>query len=380
MVAVSPRAVMGDRVAPGSRLAAGPWLVSPRFDVALVGLPLLGTALVAMTPATTGYLPLWAFLVFVVAVDVAHVWSTLYISFLDREAFARRKLLFLLPIPVAIFISWRLHLHAPWLFWTCLAYFAIHHFAAQQWGFVALYRMLAGERDTLDRRLDWWALWTGALGPVVLWHASPERIFDWFGNGEVFLVQLEPGLKPDIVAFMAGIGALWAGRQAWHARRGTLNPGKVMWMVTVWLSWSIGIGLADHPVVSIAAINLLHGGPFLALVWFRCNRRWQGQTAGARSPLLAWLSQRQAVLAFYGVVLGLGLLESSTWDATHWGIYLQPILGVRPLELTPPAEALLVAVLATPQIVHYYLDRWLWKLDGSNPDLNQVLGVPLRRG
>jgi hypothetical protein len=306
---------------------------------------------------------------------VAHVWSTLYLSYLDRETFARRRLLFLLPIPIAILISWRLHLYSPVLFWTLLAYFAIHHFAAQQLGFVALYRTLAGERDPLDRRLDWWAVWTGALGPVVWWHASPDQDFDWFGNGEEFLIRLDPSIKPDIAVFMAAIGLLWTARQVWHARNGTFNPGKVMWMAAIWLSWSIGIGLADHPIVSIAAINLLHGGPFLALVWFRCNRRWEGRAKGAPSPILASLSQKRMVLAFYGVVLAFGLLESTTWDWTEWGVYLQPLFGVKTLNLRPVFEALLVAVLATPQIVHYYLDRWLWKLDGSNPDLNEVLGL-----
>jgi hypothetical protein len=375
MVALAPRPATAPWLAAGGRLAAGPWLVSPRFDLAMVGLPALGTALVALAPNATGYPPLWAFLLLVVAVDVAHVWSTLYLSYLDREAFARRRLLFLLPIPVAVLVSWRLHLYSPELFWTLLAYFAIHHFAAQQLGFIALYRTLAGDRDPLDRRLDWWTLWVGALGPVVWWHASPDRDFDWFGNGEVFLVTLDPAVKPDILAVMVVVGGLWVGRQVWLARRGRLNPGKVAWMTAVWLSWAIGVGMAGHPLVSLAAINLLHGGPFLALVWRRCNHRWQGRTSGAASPVLAWLSQKRAVLAFYALVLCLGAIESGIWDWTTWGVYLQPLFGWETLTLRPPLEALLVGVLATPQIVHYYLDRWLWKLDGSNPDLNAMLGL-----
>lgn len=356
----------------------GRWIVSPRFDLTLLAVPAVATALALLLPRPDG-LPLWGFLLLVVAFDVAHVWATLYVSYLDREAFARRRLLFLLPVPLALAVSYRLHAHSPVLFWTLLAYVAIHHFASQQWGFIALYRLRAGERDPVDRHLDKWTLWVGALGPVLWLHASPERRFEWFGHGEEVLVALDPALKGDIAAVMAAFAAVWLARQAWHLRRGALNEGKALWMVAAWLSWSLGIALADHPLVSLAAINLLHGVPFLGLVWHRCNRRWEGRAEGAPSPLLARLSQRRAVWAFYGLILALALLEEGLWDGAVWGVYLHDLAGVAPPRLGDGARSLLVAALATPQIVHYVLDAWLWKLDGTNPDLHEALGVPLTR-
>lgn len=356
----------------------GPWIVSPGFDLTLLAVPALATALALVLPAPAGGLPLWGFLLLVVAFDVAHVWSTLYLSYLDREAMARRRLLFLLPVPLSILVSYRLHAHSPALFWTLLAYVAIHHFAAQQWGFIALYKLRAGERDPVDRYLDKWTLWVGALGPVLWWHASPDARFDWFGHGEQFLFPLDPGLKVDIAFVMGAFALAWTARQAWHLAWGRLSAGKVLWMVAAWLSWSLGIGLADHPLVSLAAINLLHGLPFLGLVWFRCNRRWEGQTEAASSPLLARLSQRRAVWAFYGLLLGLALVEEGLWDGVVWGVYVAGLTGLEPPALGDGARSLLVAVLATPQIVHYYLDAWLWKLDGSNPDLHEALGLPSR--
>ncbi|MCW8137768.1 MAG: hypothetical protein KIT58_02575 [Planctomycetota bacterium] len=355
----------------------GPWIVSPRFDLALLAAPAAATAVALLLPATDG-VPLWAFLLLVVAFDVAHVWSTLYLSYLDREAMARRRLLFLLPVPLSLLVAYRLHAHSPVLFWTLLAYVAIHHFAAQQWGFIALYKLRAGERDPVDRYLDKWTLWVGALGPVLWWHASPGRRFDWFGHGEEFLFALDPGLRPDIAVVMGAFAAVWVARQTWHLAWGRLCVGKALWMVAAWLSWSLGIGLADHPLVSLAAINLLHGVPFLGLVWFRCNRRWEGRTDAAPSPLLARLSQRRALWAFYGLIVLLALLEEGLWDGALWGVYLAGLTGLEPPALSDAGRSLLVAALATPQIVHYYLDAWLWKLDGSNPDLHEALGVPHR--
>lgn len=352
--------------------ARGPWIVSPAFDLGLLAVPLLLTALVALLPARRD-VPLPAFLLLVVAFDVAHVWATLYLGPLDPEVRARRPWLLLLPLPIAWLVAFRLHLHDPSLYWTLLAYVAIHHFAAQQWGFVALYRALGAERAALDRQLDRWATWTGALGPVLLWHMDAERQMDWFHHGERFLVRLDPGLRDDVLVAMALIGGAWLARQGWHLLRGTLVAGKAAWVVATWLSWSLGLLVSQDPLLSLAAINLLHGLPFLGLVWVRLRR---GQAA-ARGGLLGWLVAR--AWAFFGLLALLALLEEGLWDGLVWGTYTGAHLAWRPPALGPEATAGLVALLALPQTVHYYLDAWLWKLDGSNPDLHVALGLPPRR-
>lgn len=352
------------------------WIVSARFDLALLGVPLAVTlALLGATWLGDGLtgddVPFWAFLLLIVAFDVAHVWSTLYLGYLDRETFARRRWLFLLPIPLTVLVGYRLHLHSPVVFWTLVAYVAIHHFVSQQWGFVALYKARAGERE--DRFLDKWTLYTGALVPILWWHASPELSFDWFGHGERFLLTLDPGLKLDLAVVGVGVGVGYALRQVHWARRGRFNLGKNLWMLASWASWTAGVALIEHPLVVLAAINLLHGIPFLGLVWVRLNRRWEGQAGEPGARLLAWLSQGRNLWAFYGVLLVLALGEEFLWEGLVWGHYVSPLWDVERLD--PRLLSLTVAVLATPQIVHYLLDAWLWKLDGSNPDLRPALGL-----
>lgn len=340
--------------------------MSPGFDLALVLVPAVA-AVVALLffREVEAPLPLGMFFVLVVAFDVAHVWATLYVSYLDPEARARRRTLLWLT-PLAVFLlGWRLHVHSAVAFWTVLAYVAIHHFAAQQWGFVALYRTLAGEREPLDRYLDRWTLWTGALGPVVLWHTSAGA-FDWFGHGEVFALRLDPAIRPDVVAFMALLGAVWLARQAWHLARGRFNPGKTTWMVATWLSWSVGLVWAEHPVVALACINLLHGLPFLALVHARAGRRWRdAPITGA--PAVATIAR--ALPLFLGLVVLLATAEEWLWEGLVWHRYVGPL--VSPLD--GATLSAVVALLATPQVVHYYLDAWLWKLDGTNPDFEALV-------
>ena len=57
-----------------------------------------------------------------------------------------------------------------------------------------------------------------------------------------------------------------------------------------------------------------------------------------------------------------------------WGTYLPQALGTSP----PTTEALhlsfWVALLSAPQIVHYILDGFIWKMNANNPDLRAAFG------
>ncbi|MCA8925896.1 MAG: hypothetical protein KDD82_29080 [Planctomycetes bacterium] len=341
------------------------WIVSPAVDLAALALPAAATVAVLLAPRPDE-LSLLHFLWLVVAFDVAHVWATVYLTYGDAEVRRRRPLLLVLPIPLVWVAAFRLHEHSPSLYWTVLAYVAIHHFASQQYGFVALYRALGGAATALDRSLDKVTLWTGALVPVIAWHASPAG-FDWFGHGEAFLAPLDPALLPDLYAVYGAVALAYLGRQVWHATQGSFNLPKNAWMLASWVSWAVGLAWADHPLVALAAINLMHGLPFLGLVWVRARRRWAAEPE-ARG-VVPWLVRNP--WSFVAPLLAVALLEEGLWEGLVWGHYVALWT-----ELSPTETSLVVAVLALPQTVHYVLDGWIWKMDGSNPDLKLLFAGP----
>jgi len=354
---------------------ASRWLVSARFDLGILLVPMVASLVSLVTLYGRGAdVPLWAYLLLIVAFDVAHVWATTLVTYFDREVLRSRRLLLFLPVPLFLGLTYRLHAHSPTLFWTLLAYVAIYHFIKQQYGFIALYKARAGEGERLDYYLDKWTLWAGALGPVLIWHASPARQFDWFNAGEFFIAEIDPAFTGDIVAVMAVFAVVYVGRQVKLWSTGHFNVGKNLWMACSWMSWSVGIGLADHPLVSAAFLNLFHGIPFIAIVWHRCNKRWQGTTGGP-SPFVAWVSQRRRWLLFYLVALVPAVFEETLWDGFVWQQYLPSLLSFEMPELSPTALSVWVAVLSLPQIMHYFLDAWIWRLDGSNPDLHAALDM-----
>ncbi|MBL4848778.1 MAG: hypothetical protein JKY65_24925 [Planctomycetes bacterium] len=353
-------------------------------DLALLAVPAAFTLLALALPIPEdSSVSLLAFVFLIVAFDVAHVWSTVYLSYANPEVVRRRRLLLALPIPLTLWFSYRVHLYDAHLFWTLIAYFAIYHFATQQWGFIALYKSRHGERDPLDKSLDKLALWTGAFGPIVYWHTLDVE-FDWFGHGEQFIHKLDPTFQGDILFVMAVVAAVYVGRQVQFARQGRFNWGKNLWMLAVWASWGLAVYRLDHPLVSLACINLLHGIPFLALVWVRLHRYWATQTdpevrkrsrfvsflsgTGSSKPRTVWGWIGLGAL-FYVPLLIVAALEEGAWERYVWGARLAK--GWQP---SREQLSLCVAVLATPQIVHYILDGWLWKMDGSNPDLDVAFG------
>lgn len=351
------------------------WLFSRRFDVAMLLLPLLAAlaSLLTVHESWQGTLPLWAFLFVIVAFDVTHVWATLYVTYLDREVLRKRWLLLTLTPLLAFGIAYRVHSHSSTLFWSILAYVAIYHFIQQQWGFIALYKSRNEEHSRIDYYLDRWTLWVGALGPVLLWHASPMRQFDWFNAGESFIFRLDASFRPEIIGTMGLFGATWIARQAQVVLGGgRLNQGKVLWMVCSWVSWAVGIGLSVHPFVSAAFLNLFHGPQFLAIVWYRGRHRFRRHPE-ATTPALSGIFRRGRWLIFYAALLLLAVAEEALWDGAVWRVYLPDMLSLPDSAPEGVALSMWVALLSVPQISHYYLDAWIWKLDGSNPDLLSFL-------
>jgi hypothetical protein len=348
------------------------WIVSAPYDLALVVVPLIvaTAALILFGPLGVDE-PMWAYLLCFVAFDVAHVWGTAYLTYFDGEAFRARKALYGLSVPAFFTGAFALYLASPVWFWTAISYFAIFHFAKQQYGFVAIYKAKARERDPLDYRLDKLALWAGAIGPVLIWHAQPRGQFDWWDNGEEFIVHLPEEAQLVVPGLMALIGSLWCVRQAhaWLAH-GRFNAGKVLWMAATWISWSIGLMYADNLLVSAAFLNLMHGLPFLALVWRRGKARFAARPPrGLNKVFLA-----RSWLPFYGLVFGIALVEEVLWDGLIWRTYADT-LGVPAIELSAIATAFWVALLSLPQLVHYFLDAFLWKLNDHNDDLRTALGI-----
>ena len=348
-----------------------PTIVSARHDLAWFVLPgvlaALAGLLVGLLPAPSAVredsgVGLW--IVGVLLVDVAHVYASIYRTYLDPQARARHgKRLWITPL-VVLWLGVLLHLESPLLFWGVLAYVAIFHFIKQHLGFALLY-VRAGRESKLDRRLVTAAIWAGTLGPVLHWHAHLPTRFSWFMQGD--LIGGAPtwlgtvalwGQLPIWVAFVVRRVSLWRG--------GAANPLLVALTVLPAINWHLGIVVFDDDRVFTITNVFFHGVPYFALVW----------VAGGRDCVAARLKRAGTVglaLAFYGLLVALAITEEALWDRLIWHDH-PALFGESDVALSAFATAVVSALLTVPQATHYVLDRFIWRVGPDNPDLARQLG------
>lgn len=349
----------------------GPWLFGRRTDLAAFG----GSALLAFAllgvGAGLGILeadaPDWVWLGAVLAVDVAHVWSTLFRVYLDGTEVRRRPLLYV-GAPAALYgLGVLLYAFGSAVFWTVVAYLAVFHFVRQQVGWVRLYHRrerTSGRRE--DRWLDELATYAATVWPLVWWHGHLPRSFHWMLDGD-FVV----GLSADVAAWTfpayVGVLALWLLRQLVRWRSDAPpSPGKVLLVLTTAACWYVGIVALDGDFAFTVTNVLIHGVPYLVLTY-----RY-GRARAEHEPRARTLRRvlGGGVLAFLALVVLLAALEETLWDRYVW--HDREHLFGSGGSLESFALALLVPALALPQLTHYLLDGFVWRRGGMPPAHRQT--------
>lgn len=162
------------------------WLFNKPIDLWLVFLPvwLIWIVCIALPEDIIQQeVSIWVWLIFVIGIDVSHVWSTIFRTYADREEFNNHKIL-LISAPLIAFICFFLisGFSQP-LFWRVLAYIALYHFVKQQYGFMRIYKAKA--KDFKPKAIkDEWVIYTGMIYPVIYWHLTDQRNFSWFVEGD----------------------------------------------------------------------------------------------------------------------------------------------------------------------------------------------------
>jgi hypothetical protein len=332
------------------------YLFSPRMDVAVF----LGSALLSMLAlawgAQQGYLhqdsPEWTWVVAVLLVDVAHVWSTGFRVYFDAEEVRRRPHLYIGTPLLAWLIGAILYLRGPGFFWRVLAYLAVWHFVRQQYGWVALYRAKNGDPGGWHRALDTGAIYLATIYPLAYWHSHLPRNFWWFLHEDFATgpAQLASFLAPlywvVLFAYTLRAVACWCGWGGW----GRPSPGKDMVVFTTWFCWYVGIVALNSDFAFTVTNVLIHGIPYMALVYHRARP--------GRKPMPPWWF-------FLLTLWAIAYCEELLWDRAVWH-ERRWLFGV-PWDVESWLWAL-VPLLATPQITHYVLDGFIWKRR-ENPEL-----------
>jgi hypothetical protein len=361
-------------------LTKQPWLKSASFDLPLILLPsVISVLLVAVFSDHldgTSSVPVWAWVVFVLGIDVSHVYSTLFRTYFNSHEFQENKVILTL-IPLGVWLLGVLvYSVSGLLFWRLLAYIAVFHFIRQQYGFLRIYSR-TDEESKLKRWLEQAVVYSATLYPILFWHSSEQRNFHWFVDGD-FLVGL-----PSIVATSFGILYLltlltYVGFEISRLRRGlAFNIPKNLVVLGTALSWYVGIVHFNGDMIFTITNVVSHGIPYMALVWLYGERQKEKsdspQIVGRFSYKLffSWYS----LPLYFGLLLFFGFMEEGLWDGFVWREHSNIFWGFSTLPKVTSKDTLawLVPLLTLPQATHYVLDGFIWKLKDSRANWQKVL-------
>lgn len=342
------------------------WLFSKRIDLAVF----LGSAIASMIAlwigAQMGVLdddtPDWAWIPAILLIDVAHVYSTGFRVYLDTDELRRRPWLYALVPALGYVLGIALYSEGAMVFWRALAYVAVFHFVRQQYGWVALYRAKAGERD----RPGWWidtiAVYVASVYPLIYWHTHLPRNFWWFLPRDFAALPVIIHTIAEPLYWLALAAYAINSLYRWRVK-GQINPGKDIVVATTALCWYLGIVTYNSDYAFTVTNVIIHGIPYMALIYWHSRERLA--RAEGQGPYRIFA---HGPYAFIFILWGLAFLEEMLWDRGIWqerdwlfGGYWE--LGWLKIFIVP--------LLALPQITHYILDGFIWRRR-SNPDFALV--------
>jgi hypothetical protein len=348
--------------------AAGkqPWIHSALTDgIFILSPPFLVLLVVILFPslfhdgATVSTVP-W--IILVLCIDVAHVYTTLYRTYLDPEAFGLKRNLFL-SIPLCVFACGvLLYSISPLLFWRIAAYLAVFHFIRQQYGFLRIY----SRKETLpkwSRLTDTFVIYILTLYPIAWWHLNGPREFSWFVEND-FIYFNAPWLLPPLkIIYFAAI-IFWIVKETILAiRTKRINVPKLALVAGTGLSWYIGIVLFNGDLVFTALNVISHGIPYMALTWIYGNKKYRDPEKSASSRFMSRIFKLRFIFLFAGIILLAAYVEEGLWDSLVWNDH-PGVFSV--FQAFSPAPDLLLAfivpLLSVPQLTHYVLDGFIWKI------------------
>jgi hypothetical protein len=344
-----------------NRGAAQPWIHSAGVDSTFILLPALVATAAALLIVGNGHgdaqvtLLSWALLV--IGIDVAHVYSTLYRTYLDPVE--RRELSgWLIATPLGAWVlGVLLYSVSSAAFWTVLAYTAVFHFVRQQYGFLMLYSRAERDLPAWCRYLDRATIYGATLFPLLYWHTHLPRPFAWFVDGDFIAL---PRVAWDVLSpLYAALIVAYVAKETWQAiahRRINIPRNAIVLGTAV--SWYVGIVVAAGDLVFTLTNVVAHGIPYVALTWIYARRRDQ------RSARSGSLFAPALIPVAIAMLVVLAFVEEGLWDGLVWREHLALFPG---FEFLPHVEgltplSLLVPLLAVPQVTHYVLDGVIWRL------------------
>ncbi|AZB19429.1 hypothetical protein EG352_17420 [Chryseobacterium indologenes] len=291
----------------------------------------------------------YTWLLLIVFVDVAHVYSTLFKTYFVKAEVQKRKLLYYgIPL-LSLGLGILLFQFGDLVFWSVLAFIAVFHFIRQQYGFVRVYARF--EPGNWSKKTDEIAVYAATIFPMLYWFKTP-RSFTWFVNSEFDWFKKLPDYLGVVTGLYILILVVWIIKIIMEGvKTRNINIPKITLIAGTYFSWYFGIVYFNNDLLFTLLNVVSHGIPYIALIYIReikqkdCSLFW-----------LPALRSASGIFIFIGIILLFALLEEFLWETLVWNEHFSLNLYISENLL-----AFLIPLLAVPQFTHYLLDGFIWR-------------------
>ena len=299
--------------------------------------------------------------ILILLVDVAHVYSTLYRTYFHKEALSKHKnLLIVIPI-LAFVIGVFVYTSSTLMFWRLLAYLAVFHFIRQQYGFMRLYARKDNNPKWMNR-LDVYVIYLATVYPLLYWHLSDSRNFNWFVAGDFLLFRVSYLNELAHIIYLFSLALFFLKELYLIFILKQFNFPKTVLIIGTIISWYFGIVYFNGDMVFTLLNVVSHGIPYMALVWLFSvkNERQIFQ----KSFVQKLITQSWGIVFFLVVIFVLAYVEEGFWDTLLWHEHkkLYTLFYKFSITVSDKYLCVIVPLLALPQITHYVIDGFIWKV------------------
>ncbi|HSY62347.1 MAG TPA: hypothetical protein VK796_10745 [Cytophaga sp.] len=296
----------------------------------------------------------------VMGVDVSHVYSTLFRTYLDPITYKKHQQ-FLNVLPIAVwFAGIVLYTLGMLLFWRVLAYLAVYHFIRQQYGFLKIY-MRNENKGSWFYTYSIYLIYFITGIPILIWHCSPDRIFVWFVKEDFISLHFE-FLVPYLKMLLAAILAFYILTEIYFSiKKKRVNIPKNILLFGTFISWYMGIVYFNSDLIFTLFNVISHGIPYIVMIWIYGNKKSEKDTTPKwYQYIFSW----KGVLLYVSIILLFSFMEEGLWDSMVWEEhhdYFQFFQFI-PSVSNKILLSIVVPLLSVPQISHYIIDGYIWRL------------------
>jgi hypothetical protein len=207
------------------------------------------------------------------------------------------------------------------------------------------------------------------------WHLHGQRAFSWFVDGDFIFIHA-PWLHLPLQLLYWVIILAWGISEIVNiTKQKRFNIPRFFIIAGTGLSWYFGIIVYNGDLVFTALNVISHGIPYMALVWMHGNKKFSNKTEEEikEKKRISFFFRPRNLFIFVGLMIAIAYLEEGFWDTLVWKDHPEYFQFFH--FLPKPTDfylAFIVPILTVPQLTHYVLDGYIWKMRKDDLKWKQV--------